>query len=235
MQSSITNTKGRTFMRLFVNVPTRPEKLAGVRGGRLHNRYAKEAMRETLQEHHKQNIPKHFKQSARDTYKYAPRAPAYKRYKLRRYKSARDLVLTGATEKAWTTGQGYQALRVGGSAEGDRALTGSLTYRWSWTDKVREHMKKKYANAKIGKNASDAEKRTKRFVRARIQSSLDTLRQSKRGVTLQQMNIEAQTITPEESKLLAAFYLAAYWRRVEATPSPKRRAGQMTAMQAMAN
>lgn len=59
---------------------------------RIHNRAAKDALRESAMTHHKERIPMHFKIGAAEKYGYMPRRPKYKRYKLRRWNEVRDLV-----------------------------------------------------------------------------------------------------------------------------------------------
>lgn len=59
---------------------------------RIHNRAAKDALRECAMTHHKERVPLHFQNGAAEKYGYMPRRPKYKRYKLRRWNETRDLV-----------------------------------------------------------------------------------------------------------------------------------------------
>src|SRR5687768_16788977 len=80
-----------------IDVPERPADLAK----RWHNKYAKEALRETIEKWHghQQGFAKHFRRDARYRYNHAPRSEKYKRYKQRRYHSTVDLIKTGRTKR----------------------------------------------------------------------------------------------------------------------------------------
>ncbi len=94
---------------------------------RLHNRAAKEALRECALKHHKERIPLHFKVGATEKYGYAPRAEGYKRKKLRRYNEIRDLVSgdrRGPPTKEFT--KQPPKIRVGGKATNDDGTAGAL-------------------------------------------------------------------------------------------------------------
>ena len=94
---------------------------------RLHNRAAKDALRECAIKHHKERIPLHFKVGASEVYGYAPRAESYKRKKLRRYNEIRDLVSgdrRGPPTKEFV--KQPPKIRVGGKATNDDGTAGFL-------------------------------------------------------------------------------------------------------------
>lgn len=221
------SSRGKSNMRLFVDLPQRPEQLAGVRGQRSHNRFVKTAMRAALQYHHTNHIPLHFRLNARNIYGYMERKAPYKKAKLKKHRSIRDLVYSGATEKAWTTGQGYKALRVGGQADeaAGKPLTGTLVYQWSWTERVRQHMAKKFESIKFNANASDTEKSAKRIIRRQMQGALDRVR-AKAGVTIAQMTREASIMIPAERTKVADVLFNEYWKQVEGLKPPRKRVGK---------
>lgn len=106
-----------------LDVPTRPADLAK----RWHNKYAKEAARYMIERHHEENVPKHFKRSARSRYGYRPRDPKYVRKKQRRWKQGgMDLVKTGRTRRYMTN---QYKLRLGGTAD-KGTLTATLILRF---------------------------------------------------------------------------------------------------------
>lgn len=211
-------------MRLFVDLPQRAEQLVGVRGQRQHNKFVKDGMRAALQFHHATHIPRHFLLNARNVYGHMERKRPYKKAKAKKMRSVTDLVYTGETEKMWKTGQGYKALRVGGQVDesAGRPLTGSLTYSWSFTERVRQHMQKKFAAAKFSDKPTATEKSAKRFVRRQILGALDKVRE-KAGVTIEQMKREVATMIPAEQKKIADVLFAEYWKKVEALRPPKKR------------
>lgn len=119
---AITETLPKTIW--VIDVPTRPDDLAK----RWHNKFAKDALRETLERWHKspQGFRKHFRRDARQRYDHFPRQEKYKRYKARKYHSTVDLVKTGMT-KHHMQQEGKVTIR--GTAEG-RDLAASLILRF---------------------------------------------------------------------------------------------------------
>lgn len=91
---------------------------------RNYNKFAKEALAETLEKYHeqKEGLEKHFKRDARQRYRHFPRSPKYKKWK-QKHGSLIDLVKTGASKERMLS---YRKISVGGSAaNGD--LHGKLT------------------------------------------------------------------------------------------------------------
>ena len=70
---------------------------------REHKKSMNEAHRSTGYAHWKDNIPKHFRDSAAAIYGYNKRTPEYRRYKQRVYRSTVDLVKTGRTKRETRT------------------------------------------------------------------------------------------------------------------------------------
>ncbi len=90
---------------------------------RRHNQFAKVAMRKTMERHHEEHIPRHFRRENTKLYDHKPRKPQYVRYKQRRWgQGGMDLVKRGRTRQ-WMT-SAYK-LTVGGSAS-DRTLNATL-------------------------------------------------------------------------------------------------------------
>jgi hypothetical protein len=77
-----------------MELPTWPEEMITARD---HNKFAKQAIRETMEEHVKKNLRRHFERGARERYRYAPRDPRYVLGKSRKFprSQGRDLVKTG--------------------------------------------------------------------------------------------------------------------------------------------
>lgn len=97
-----------------IEVPERAHDLAT----RYHNKYAKEAIRETMEKWHghgSKGFQKHYRRDARERYNHFPRTEKYKRYKARRFKSTLDHVKTGRSKRRMTT---QYKFRAGGSASG---------------------------------------------------------------------------------------------------------------------
>lgn len=91
---------------------------------RNYNKFAKEALLETLEKYHeqKEGFEKHFRRDARQRYRHWPRSPKYKKWK-QRHGSLIDLVKTGASKERMLS---QRKIQIGGSgANGD--LRGKLT------------------------------------------------------------------------------------------------------------
>ena len=82
-----------------IDVPNRPEDMAR----RLHNRFVKDAIRETLQDHHRLHTKKHFAERNRYRYAHAARQRRYITYKRRRWGNTVDLVKTGRSSAKFPT------------------------------------------------------------------------------------------------------------------------------------
>lgn len=94
--------------------PSRPEDLSL----RLHNKFAKEALREALDLHWQKTTRKHFQVGARQRYGYASRSKRYNLFKLRWKGHSIEMLLTGRTRAAMSDHR--PAVRVGGAAEGGK-------------------------------------------------------------------------------------------------------------------
>lgn len=184
-----------------LEVPARFEDITK----RHHNRIAKDAVRNVLEYHWKHRIPLHFRQDARGRYGYKPRSEKYKALKNRRFRSRRDLVLTGASEERMKR---EHRITVGGTAE-KGTLTGTLIVAFSWVKRVQAAFAKKA-----------------RFAR-RLGVSADALEPSKPrakpSVTIQDMKREIQRMTPDEIKDVAAQFRAEYMRLAERLRSGRKR------------
>jgi hypothetical protein len=204
--------------RLFIEVPTRPAEVAK----RHHNRFAKVAMREVLEYHHKHHIPLHYKgESSKTRYNYHPRSPAYERAKQRKYHHKYPLVYSGDTAKMHKRPGGYKSLRVGGAAEGGkRAIQGILEYVFSFTAKVAAHMRQKF-QAASGKGKSAAARMRAENRKQRRTMLLQDAR--RRGVTIGQMRKELEQMHPDEVRKLAEVYLASYLRQYNAWEGGRKR------------
>jgi hypothetical protein len=177
-----------------------PEPLLNERSFlRLHNRCAKEALRDEGLHHWKDRIPRHFTRSAHQHYGYAPRSPAYMRFKARRYHSATDLVKTSQTKDEMT--KTPPVIRAGGKASDDAGHAGqlrlTLVFPFHPGQKAHEHYRNlasKYGRLAVRAAKKRAAKRT--------------------GVTIDQMRKEIATILPEEARDTARRFLRGYGRRL---------------------
>ncbi len=106
----------------IIDIPTRAEDIAK----RHHNRLAKAAIRDVMERFHREKVPDRFKQNARQRFKHFDRSPKYKKFKLRRHGSTRDLVKTGRTER-WMT-RAYKLTISGNATSGN--LKANLSMRF---------------------------------------------------------------------------------------------------------
>lgn len=110
-----------------LDVPGLPEDMAL----RMHNRFAKESLREAMQTHHRKNFRRHVTPGNRERYGHQPRQPKYREWKQRRYGRDIDLVKTGRSMRDMA--RTMPDIRIGGAAEGGRkGLTGSYRLRFAW-------------------------------------------------------------------------------------------------------
>jgi len=108
--------------------PARPEDMTV----RLHNQFAKQALRETLAEHWRKHTRRHFQFGARQRYGYFTRSPGYRRRKLKVKGHDIDLVYSGKS-RAVISGQSPQ-IRTSGAAEGGKKnLGGYYKLRFPFT------------------------------------------------------------------------------------------------------
>lgn len=82
---------------------------------RAHNAAGKQALTAELNEHHRNRIPGHFRQTARDKYGYQPRSRIYMAIKRKLFHSTKDLVRSGKTERMATS---IARVRIGGTVTG---------------------------------------------------------------------------------------------------------------------
>jgi hypothetical protein len=169
--------------------------------GRRFNAVAKNAARETMEFHLKENIPRHFKREARSKYRYTPRTPSYVRYKQRRYKTGGlDLVKTGASREQIPKSA---KVRVGGTAE-NNDLVATIKTRFRFADTKKE--------------------RIQRRERFRFYRRLGVERpRTHQGISILQMVSEVQVITPDELRELRDVFSKSMSRQIEQIASGAKR------------
>lgn len=174
---------------------------------RLHNRIVRKVVEDELKNHWQKRIPGHFRQDARHKYRYAERQSAYKAYKSRKFKSRRDLVKTGATERLMKS---QYRITVGGSAEGGKSggVNGRLWLWFAWDTLVAQHMRRKFARG-LRRGAS----------RAQIEASIKT----RTGVNLAQMRKEIQAFTDQELSEIGKSMQQRYTDKVNNDTTPRQR------------
>ena len=129
-----------------ITVPKRPEDLAR----RDFNRLAKDALRETIEFHHAEHLPLHFQHSARARYGYKPRKQSWVAHKQKRFGTGgMDLVASGASKRRILGGP--PKIVIGGAAEGGKkGLSGKLTVKFAFNEKLRAQQRAKYQGRKSG-------------------------------------------------------------------------------------
>lgn len=186
----------------IIDVPERPADLAK----RYHNKYAKDALRDTLAWWHKHadGFRDHFERDNREKFRHFPRTEKYKRAKARgvlvegkRYYSTVDLVKTGRTKEKMLK---EAKITASGTAEG-KTLTGNIILRFPFrggTGRFRRlHRVPQNLNQLIRQNK----------VRDEIMHQ---------AVTIQKMRIELERFDEGDPRLLAERFLREYMQRVEA-------------------
>lgn len=93
--------------------PSRPEEMAT----RHHNKIVKDALRETLAEHHRLHTRLHFQKGGRHRYGYAPRSQKYLKRKQREKGHTIDMLYSGATRAEMTR---PPRIQMSGAAEGGK-------------------------------------------------------------------------------------------------------------------
>jgi hypothetical protein len=166
---------------------------------RMHNRTAKDALREQGMHHWKARIPGHFTRSAHGKYGYQARSQRYMRIKARRYHSATDLVKFGRLKMDLINTP--PVIRIGGKAADDEGngagLKLTLTMPFHVGDKAATHyseLARKFGRGAVRAAKRDAAKRT--------------------GVTIAQMRKEIAAITTDEAKDTARRFLKGYGQRL---------------------
>jgi hypothetical protein len=172
-----------------------PEPLLKIRSFlRLHNRAAKDALREEGERHHKERIPGHFKRSAASKYGYKRRKPSYMRFKARRFRSVLDLVKSGATRQAMINNQ--PKYRAGGKAADDEGNSAGLRLTIE-------------LQFPFGKAAQQSVAKARRLGRRTTRGEGNTA-----GVTIRQMRAEIGAITQDEGRDTARGFIRGYGRKL---------------------
>ena len=192
----------------IIDVPMRQEDMAK----RYHNKYAKEALRETLDHWHgaPQGFRKHFQRDARERYHHFPRSEKYKRAKARgikvegkRYYSTVDLIKTGRTKELMLHNK---RITVSGTADG-KNLRGTIILRFPFKGGTG-----RFRNPSVPKNLVQLIKQ-------------DQLREKviHQALTIQKMRIELERFDEEDPKLLARWFLERYMKKVAAHRGGRKR------------
>lgn len=188
---AITETLPKTIW--IIDVPTRPDDLAK----RWHNKFAKDALRETLERWHKspQGFKKHYRRDARQRYNHFPRSDKYKRFKARKYHSTIDHIKTGRSKHNMEHGG---KVTISGTAEG-KNLSATLTLRFPF---------------KGGTGRARQNRRNNRF---------SVLKPTQQMVSIQKMIIELKRMDSEDPPLLARWFFEAYMKKVRDFRSNRKR------------
>lgn len=138
-----------------LSVPTRAEDMVL----RRHNKFAKDALREVLVDHHADTLPRHFRREAHSRYGYAPRHPKYIRWKQKTFNTGGlDLVKTGESRKSMLATP--PTIRMSGSAEGGKKeLSGKLLLRFSFKGGAGRFRKQGTRQERVVKQMIDEVKR----------------------------------------------------------------------------
>jgi len=177
-------------MEIVIEMPAILDDAA--RFARDHNRFVKESLGRELKIHHKKRIRLHFRQDARSKYGHKPRKPGYMKFKRQVFKSARDLVMTGLSERKFKAG--YDKLSLSGKAV-DGKVTGTLTYKWAF-DLSRRNTGPQFRSRSRSRGIPTA------------------------GVTVQQMSAEMEMFTESERNEVANSFTAEYMRLLNAGLKP---------------
>lgn len=158
---------------------------------RIHNRAAKDALRDEAEKHHKERIPGHFTRGAAQKYGHMRRTPRYMRMKARRFGSVADLVKTAASRDEMIANA---KIRVGGKAADDEGNSGNL-------------------NASIELRfvfGRDAQKAVAKAIRTGKLRRGHRSGAHRSGVTIAQLRKEISTITDGEHYQVARGFLRRY-------------------------
>jgi hypothetical protein len=167
---------------------------------RMHNKAAKEALREQGMFHWKNRIPLHFLRSAHTKYGYAARSAKYIRIKQRRWRQGgMDLVKTGHLRNDML--HTPPVIRIGGKASDENGDGGDLKLKLVLPFHVGDKAQLHYMQLReaFGKGAVKAAKR-------------DAAK--KTGVSIAQMRKEIAAITADEGKDTARRFLKGYGQRL---------------------
>jgi hypothetical protein len=163
---------------------------SGTRFQRDHKQWVKDALRREMVKHHKKRIPGHFKQSARSKYKHKPRKRRYMAWKRKVHKSARDLVMTGLTEKKFRSR--YDKIEVGGGGKSS-AVHVKMTLKWPFDTSFR--MTRRGGGSRPKRRATP-------------------------GVTLEIMNREMEAFTEQERNEINESFKNQYFKLLNAGIKP---------------
>lgn len=153
--------------------------------GRAHRKAARKAAIELLKRHHEKNIPQHFKQTARNKYRYKQRSAKYKSYKRKRWHSITDLVASGRNRQLITA---MGTIRVGGTITGSPRRT-TVTGKRTGTGRepgLRAQLRMRADWPKFRNNRNP------------------------RSVTIEDMRDEVARVTEDENRELAEFFRSRY-------------------------
>jgi hypothetical protein len=177
-----------------------PEPLLNERSFlRLHNRCAKEALRDEGLNHWKTRIPGHFSRSAHSRYGYQARSQRYMRIKARRWRSVTDLVKTGHLKNDMVNTP--PVITIGGKAADESGASGGLKLKLVMPFHIGQEAQAHYANLAT------------LFGRKAVFAAMNNAAR-RAGVTIAQMQKEIATIVPEEYRAIARGFLKGYGRRL---------------------
>lgn len=172
---------------------------------RLHNRCAKEALREQGTYHWQKRLPQHFLRSAHARYGYQGRSPKYMRIKARRWHSATDLVKTGHLKSDVLNTP--PVIRIGGKASDDDGNAGGLKLTLTLPFHPGTKANAGYAELALA-YGSGAVHAAKKNAARRAAYMI--------GVSIQQMRKELAAITDDEARDTARRFLRGYGQRLAA-------------------
>lgn len=167
-----------------------PEML--VASPRTHQRFAREAMEQELDHHHRAVMPEHFKQSAHQKYGHKPRSPKYIAYKIRRWRSGTDHVASGRTKVELLY---KRQILVDGSGE---TLRGRLKMRLPFGGGTGEQVDDDFYRRLEAALATETNPGKRAWILKRLQNRDNN--RGKVGVTPAEQIKELQTITGEEAR-----------------------------------
>ena len=109
---------------------------------RLHNQFAKQALRETLSEHWRRHTRLHFQKFAASRYGYARRSRKYRKHKQKTKGHDIDMLFSGDTRREMTSKE--PKITTGGAASGGKkGLTGNYKLRFPFSKKLQVNYEKR--------------------------------------------------------------------------------------------
>ena len=193
---------------------------------RMHNRIVREQLDTELRLHHRLIMPGHFTQGAAARYGHMKRNPMYIRNKLRRYRTAIDLVRTGATKSAVL---GNRTITISGAASSE-TLRGQLVMRLpfgggtgvQFNDQDYERLAQTLARG-TDKNGRPLSASQILSITRKLQNRDNT--RGKTGVTPAQMIKELRAVTKDEAEAVTRRMGQGYVNRIKAMAKPHLAAG----------